>query len=330
MSAWIVRAGKGGTLADEWLDGSYIAIYWNFGGADIAALNKDQLKELYAKYYPEANAQVIASNVGMVYRFAHEINEGSTVITYDPSRRLYHLGQVTGPCTFIADDNDDERGSYRRSVKWETEISRDDLSASAKHSLGSISTLFAVSDETLAELENAAKGIVVPGKDVDENEPTEAEERETTYETGLELIKDRIAKLDWDQMEDLVAGVLRAMGYKTFTTARSNDRGRDVVASPDGLGLEAPRIVAEVKHRKGQIGAFQLRSFIGGLLDSDSGLYISTGGFTKDAMYEAERAPMPIKLLDLDQFARLYTEYYENTDIMTRVILPLERIYWPK
>ena len=72
-----------------------------------------------------------------------------------------------------------------------------------------------------------------------------------------------------------------------------------------------------------------LRSFIGGLRSTDSGLYVSTGGFTKEAIYEADRALMPIKLLNLDQFVRLIVDNYDNADMDTRAILPLVRIYWP-
>ena len=45
--------------------------------------------------------------------------------------------------------------------------------------------------------------------------------------------------------------MLKAMGYCARVTPKGPDGGRDVIASPDALGLESPRIVAEVKHRKG-------------------------------------------------------------------------------
>ena len=112
-------------------------------------------------------------------------------------------------------------------------------------------------------------------------------------------------------------------------TRRGSDGGRDIIASPDGLGLESPRIVVEVKHRKGSISAPLLRSFIGGLRNTDSGLYISTGGFTKDALIEADRAILPVKLLDLDQFVHLLVDNYDSADMETRTILPLVQIYWP-
>ncbi|MFR3274542.1 MAG: restriction endonuclease [Collinsella phocaeensis] len=99
--------------------------------------------------------------------------------------------------------------------------------------------------------------------------------------------------------------------------------------SPDALGLESPRIVAEVKHRKGAMGAPAVRSFIGGLRAGERGLYVSTGGFTKEARYEADRANVPVRLLDLDSFVRHYVEVYDKTDDEARSILPLTRIWWP-
>jgi restriction system protein len=78
-------------------------------------------------------------------------------------------------------------------------------------------------------------------------------------------------------MEELVARILRAMGYKAKVSLKGPDRGVDVIASPDGLGLTQPRIKEEVKHRGGSMGAPAIRGFIGALREGDSGLFISTG-----------------------------------------------------
>ncbi|MCI9207999.1 MAG: restriction endonuclease [Adlercreutzia caecimuris] len=325
----MIRAGKGGVRAPEWINGGYIAIYWNLDGADISALSKDDIKALYRTQFPDASRQVVAASAGMIFRFATEITKGSTVVMYDPATRLYHIGKVSGPCAFVPPkDSDDDNGSYRRAVNWEFTAPRDALSARAKHSLGSISTLFAVSADTLRELEKASNGTPSAAEEEQEEENS-SEVREATAEDGIERIKDRVLQLSWDDMEYLVAGVLRSMGYKTSMTSRGSDGGRDIIASPDGLGLESPRIVVEVKHRKEAMSAPTLRSFIGGLRNTDSGLYVSTGGFTKEAAYEADRALMPIKLLNLDQLVRLIVDNYDNADMDTRAILPLVRIYWP-
>lgn len=130
-------------------------------------------------------------------------------------------------------------------------------------------------------------------------------------------------------MQDLVAGLLRGMGYKTFVSSKGPDRGRDIIASPDGLGLTQPRIVVEVKHRKGQMGAPEIRSFLGGLREGDMGLYVSTGGFSREAKYEAERAKNPVTLADSDMLVNIIIQYYDNFDPEARTLLPLTKIYWP-
>jgi restriction system protein len=131
-------------------------------------------------------------------------------------------------------------------------------------------------------------------------------------------------------MQNLIAGILRAMGYRTTVSPRGSDRGVDIFASPDGLGLQEPRIFVEVKHRaQTQMTAEKIRAFLGGRKPGDRCLYVSTGSFSKDARYEADRASVPTTLLDLQGVRRLLVEHYEKLDAETRALVPLKRIYWP-
>lgn len=325
----MIRAGRGGVYASDWLEHGVIGIGWDFDGADIAAMNREQIRAAYGLSHPGDSKGKVAAGVGQVYRFAHDMTTDSTVVMYDPESRLYHLGVITGPCVAVCDM---DGVTYTRDVTWGETAPRDVLSPSSKNSLGGIQTIFAVSDEVMADLTNAARDkSVVASNDpaIDDNDATNDEETlAATYDNGIELIKDRVNQLDWEDMERLVAGLLKAMGYCARVMPKGPDGGRDVVASPDALGLESPRIVAEVKHRKGAMGAPAVRAFIGGLRAGDRGLYVSTGGFTKEARYEADRANIPVRLLDLDAFVRHYVEIYDKTDDDTRSILPLTRIWW--
>ncbi len=101
------------------------------------------------------------------------------------------------------------------------------------------------------------------------------------------------------------------------------------VASPDGFGFESPRIIVEVNHRKGSMGAPDIRSFAGGLRHSDKGLYVSTGGFTREARYEADRANYPLTLMDANELSKAIIENYDAMDLETRTLLPMKKIYWP-
>ncbi len=101
------------------------------------------------------------------------------------------------------------------------------------------------------------------------------------------------------------------------------------MASPDGLGLERPRIVVEVKHRRQPMGAPEIRRFLGGCQPNESALYVSTGGFTREAGYEADRSNTPLTLVDLDDLVDLIVQHYESMDPDARALIPLVRVYWP-
>lgn len=326
MTAWMIRAGREGVHAADWLNRGVIGINWDYDGQDIAKMSRDDLKSAYGRANPAAAPRKVASAAGQSYRFAHDMTEGSTVVLYDPSDRRYHIGKITGPCVPV---NDGDDIAYSRTVEWVSDKSRDELSDAAKNSLGSIRTIFKVSDETLQELESTK-----PATESDDQETDDAAEQTSdatyaSYDDGIERIKDRILKLDWEDMERLTAGLLTALGYHARITAKGPDGGRDVIASPDPLGVEPPRIIAEVKHRQQAMDASAIRSFLGGLRAGDHGLYVSTGGFTREARYEADRANNPIRLMNLDEFARLYAESYDRMDTESRSILPLIRIWLP-
>ena len=47
--------------------------------------------------------------------------------------------------------------------------------------------------------------------------------------------------------EEQVDGFLPTMGYKMRVAAKGSDRGVDIFISPDGLGLQEPRLLAEAR-----------------------------------------------------------------------------------
>lgn len=91
MSAWMIRAGHGGVYAEDWLDKGKIGIGWDFGSKDIASMKREQIRATYLAEHPNESKNRVAAIVGQVYRFAHEMTQGQTVVMYDPASRLYHM-----------------------------------------------------------------------------------------------------------------------------------------------------------------------------------------------------------------------------------------------
>lgn len=327
---WMVRA-EGGTLYDLFRERGVAAVGW----AELAAraklgMTRKELVEIYRQAEPLAKPGTALAGASQVWRFINEIQVGDHVVTYSPGNRTYMLGRITGKAEHKPEWQEDGM-ALARTVKWAaTEIERDALSTPTKNSLGSTLTVFVLPDSAMQELKAASAGKTVVEalpNDVDDKEIVEP--LKEIEARAFEGVKDQVNQLGWDDMEKLVAGVLRAMGYKTRLTPAGGDRGRDIIASPDGLGFDNPRILVEVKHRKGKISADQLRSFIAGCHRDDRGLYVSTGGFSKEAHYEADRAQIRMMLWTLDDLVRNLMEHYQTADIETRRLVPLKWAYWP-
>ena len=325
----MVRAGEGGWRFEEFERDSLVSIGWHEMG-DLGSLKtRDDFIRQAERSYPEAKKAAIPGHAGQTYRFAREVKEGDSVVTYSSAGRTYLVGRVRGEYEYDPRQATDHPNIRR--VEWKGKVQRDALSVATRNSLGSTLTLFVVPASAAAEIEGLL-GKTVPAP-TPEQTSTEATQVEDIYkdiqERAREFIKDKVNELDWEDMQELVAGLLRAMGYKTRISPSGSDRGKDIVASPDGFGFEDPRIVVEVKHRVAAMGSAEIRSFLGGRHDNDKGLYVSTGGFTKDARYEAERARIPVTLMDLDDLVRALLDHYERLDLDMQRLLPLKKLYWP-
>lgn len=327
-NAWMIRAGEGGYLIEEFAKG-VVTVGWHEVGEIKDASQRDLWLRL-ATVYPGSKPATNQNAASVLWRFSRVLKVGDAVVTYDPTKREYLLGEVTSDYRY--EPKRSKEHPHTREVTWEARVSRDALSVATRNSLGSTLTLFAVPEAAFAELQAASKSkkTVEPASGIEDRKEQLVQSNRDAEEQSRELIEDRILSLDPYEMQELIAAVLRAMGYRTRVSPPGSDRGVDVLASPDGLGLQEPRIKVEVKHRPGTaMGSQEVRSFIGSLRSGDRGLYVSTGAFSKEAKYEAERATIPVTLIDLRDFAQLVTDNYDSFDTKGRALLPLVRIYRP-
>ena len=329
----MVRAGENARLFGEFKKQSIIAIGWD-GVGDLTSVNtQKEVKDLTKEVFKNEKPGYINIVSGQINRFRFEFKEDDYVATYSPEDRVYLVGQITGQYVY---NKSSVEYHHTRKVKWLGEVSRDLLSTSTKNTLGAISTIFEIGNDAKDEIINLVGKTKSEPTNVDlKNIEIKSDDELDVLKNDIkikahEFIKDQLLKLSWDDMQRLVAGILMAMGYKTRISPVGPDRGRDVIASRDGLGLEDPRIVVEVKHRNGQMGASEIRSFTGGLRAGHKGLYVSSGGFTKEAKYEAERSNIPLTLINLDELVDLIVQYYDQFDSETRILIPLTKIYWPE
>ena len=163
---------------------------------------------------------------------------------------------------------------------------------------------------------------------VERNQTVELEELE---ELAREGIKSHIKALNAYEFQDLVAALLRAMGYFTpFISPKGKDGGIDIIAFQDPLGSKSPRIKVQVKHRpEASIAVDDIRGLTGLLnKDGDIGLFVTSGRFTSESERFSRDSHIHIKLIDGSTLIDLWMEFYSKLTDEDKNRLPLHQIYF--
>ncbi|GIU84544.1 MAG: hypothetical protein KatS3mg008_1319 [Acidimicrobiales bacterium] len=166
--------------------------------------------------------------------------------------------------------------------------------------------------------------------DEDVDEPRSRITVEIAQDTAWAEIERHLSEIDPYEFQDLVAALLRAMGYHVAWVAPPGpDRGIDIVAHTDPLGASGPRIKVQVKRKQDKTGAQEVRSFLAVLGPNDVGIFISTGGFSSDAEIEVRsQENRRITLIDMEKLVDLWISYYDRLREEDKRMLPLQAVYF--
>ena len=153
-------------------------------------------------------------------------------------------------------------------------------------------------------------------------------ELENLEEQANNGIRDYIRGKNPYEFQDMVAALLKAMGYYIQSVApKGKDGGVDVVAYVDPLGAQTPRIKVQVKHRPDAvIGASDIRALLGILRSGDIALFVTSGTYSPDAKNTAANSREFIRLIDGDEFIEMWQNYYDKMSDDDKNMLPLKRI----
>ena len=255
-----------------------IAIGWKEIGnlRDIPA-NRDGFKAEYIKAFPDAKKGSIPTGVGMLYRFCYETQIGDYIVYPSKSDRMINIGEVTGDYTYVPDAREYVQ---QRDVKWLKHIPRTSFSQGALYEIGSAMTFFAVknyADEFLAALD---KGFKKTSAATDEDDTVGATADDIIESTKDFILKELSRNLKGYALEEFVANLLRAMGYRATISPQGGDSGIDITAYKDEL---PPRILVQVKSQDSDIKETTIQSLKGAMREGDYGLFVTLSNYTKNA-----------------------------------------------
>lgn len=138
------------------------------------------------------------------------------------------------------------------------------------------------------------------------------DEVEIEDQSWEERLLKELTSIEPAAFERLCQRLLRETGFtQVEVTGRVGDGGIDGRGIMKLGALISFHVFFQCKRYRGQVSAGELRDFRGAMVGrGDKGLFLTTGGFTRDAMKEATRdgAP-PIELVDGDAICKLLKAY---------------------
>jgi hypothetical protein len=135
---WLVRAGRGGIYAPNFVELKAVVVGWGDSG-DVTGISRDAIREIVKDRYPKMAGSQLSTSANVLYRLANTMKPGDLVLTPEPASRTLLMGRVDGPYSYLdVPLGDDVRHS--RQVRWFARVERDELSYGAKNATGTLLT----------------------------------------------------------------------------------------------------------------------------------------------------------------------------------------------
>lgn len=123
-------------------------------------------------------------------------------------------------------------------------------------------------------------------------------------------------------LEDIVADLLNAMGYRTKISPHGGDNGKDIIAYKDEL---PPRIIVQVKSKEGNVTESTVQALKG---EGDYGLFVTLSDYSKNAKKYLEKHSI-IKSINGSELVDLILKYYDDMPDEFKNVIKLKKVFIP-
>lgn len=250
------------------------------------------------------------------------------------------IGRVTGTYLYLADAEPGLRHSLP--VEWlRTDVPRTAVHQDLLYSLGAFITVCQISKNDAAwRIEQLAATGTDPGARTDsppvgsEGGPGDVTDPDQPSFELERWARDRITSVIAERyaghgLAGLVADILTAEGYVCEVAPPGADGGIDIFAGRGPLGLDAPRLIVQVKSGTGTVDARTVRELHGVLSThgADQALLVAWGGINNIARRELQTQRFSVRVWDADALIEALFRAYPQLPEETQAALPLKQVW---
>jgi len=348
MNAWLVRAGSNGEREEYNLANNVVGGGFKEVGDLSVYKTREEMFSMLESTFAGSPKQRISNYRGQLWAFVNRIQVGDLVVLPLKGSPQLAIGKVTGPYEYRS--NEPEECRHCRPVTWlKVDIPRTAVKQDLLFSLGAFLTVCRLTrNDAAARIQSLAENGTDPGasslllnggdsssaNDV-ESGSDEASDASTSQGIVLEdYAKDRLTtfiseRFSGHKMAHLVAAVLSTQGFICDVAPEGPDGGIDIFAGKGPLGLDAPRLIVQVKSSPSPVDAPTVRELHGVISThgADQGLMVAWGGLNKVAKSELRTQRFNVRVWDANDLIEQVTTNYESLPEALRAELPLKQIW---
>lgn len=345
--AWVVRGGSKGESDQLFLSLNLVGIAFpEFGDLSLIT-TREAMKAHALEVMPTAKPAAAGNYAAQAWAFRGRIGRGDLVVVPLKNSQHVAIGRVTGDYEYATDGVGVLH--HTRAVEWlRTDIPRTVIGKDLLYSIGAFSTVVQV------QRNDAAWRFSVLAGSPDAEDPGErsgnapkvatsietaddAELADAATESGFDIdayVSDRITarireRFDGHRLSQLVGSILEAEGFVVQVSPPGADGGVDILAGRGLFGMDAPRVVVQVKSESKAVSDTVVSQLHGAVTrnSADQGLLVAMGGVTRPAEQQLVGHKFRIAVWDSERLQRAIFDNYDSLPPDVKADLPLRRTW---
>lgn len=336
--AWVIRSGRYGER-DAWaIETGHSGGGWREVADLTRAVIHEQVAQAVASAFPDASPSTLATQTGQVWAMRGRIEVGDLMVMPMKTTGRIAIGHVTGGYQYLVAEPEPDR-RHVLDVEWERQdIPRSAVKQDLLYTLGSALSIFAPSKNDAV---NRLVALLETGTDPGQSGLPKAaivatadavDQPESDLDTE-EVARDRITarvneEFKGHGLADLVAAILEAEGFTCTVSPPGPDKGIDIIAGKGPLGIDAPRVIVQVKSG-GSVGAPVVNQLNGVVNqhNADQGLLVAWDGLTGPARDSLRNMQLRIALWESADLVRKLLGVYDRLPAHIAARIPLRQVW---